>query len=709
MGPNVEIHKRVTPSFRNLVGCLLFLTTLGWAQEKAPHEYAWEDPTKIKTANTCRQCHVAEYEVWAKTGHAKGFKTLHRRKSAEAIAEKMGFDLIKRESLCLTCHYTPIIKNDTLRAVSGVSCESCHGASADWLTVHNQYGGKGFTYENETPEHKANRIKTTREMGMRRPSDLYPVASRCFQCHTVPHEGLVNKGGHGTGSSDFELVEWSQGEIRHNFFESFLTGDGTVNAERSPERKRLMYVLGRALDVEYSLRGIAVAKEKKRYFKAMSRRLRSATSEVRAIHQRVNMEPLADILALIREARIVPDNETELMEVSTKIGDATKRFLGQYDGSELTILDPLISGDEVAEEFVEAEPVAPTPTGEVVADSSATQAEAEKPADGTSDKPLRAQVQKVAAVPASGAKKSRLRPQSTHKTIGPGKCSGCHEHESQSTWWYEDRHSSSADPFFENSPEYLKIAKLYGLNTAGLARGTVLCMDCHATVVSGRENREVNDGVSCEACHGPAADYLDPHQDGNAGDGLQRSGYLAAIKQGMTPKDHAEKRAQACASCHYITDERLLSAGHTSGKSFDYLKGLASIKHWENDTLSSAQLQTAFQAVKSARGPVPEVRLAREAVVINAPGKQKQDPSKSKRLAKVLRNPENKKVARPAVPRARPLLGNAPSEAVDVGPLALPPFPEIQDNTPLDEVLTLLKQRLEAIHQKVRDKGGKGS
>lgn len=674
-------------------------------QEKVPVEYAWEDPTKIKTADTCRQCHTSEYEVWKKSTHARSFKTLHREEAAEAIAKKMGFNLIKRESLCLTCHYTPIIERGTLRAVSGVSCESCHGASAEWLNIHNQYGGKGFTHENETAEHKAERIKTSRELGMLRPSDLYPVASRCFQCHTVPHEGLVNKGGHGTGSSDFELVSWMQGEVRHNFFESFLTGDGTVNADRSPARKRLMYVLGRTLDVEYSIRGIAVAKEKKRYFKAMSRRLRTAIGEVRAILSQAEIETLEDVLSLVRAAKIVPDNETELLHLANQIGETAKRFLSKHDGSRLAKLDPLVAGESIAETYAEPDQIVSISPKPTTPDSPSPLVPSTSDVDAvtqvTTANSSSSSVKKVPAIPATGAKKSHLRPTSSIKTLGPGKCSGCHSHEVQSTWWFDDAHYSAADPFFEEDPQYLKIARLYELNSTNLTRGRTICMDCHATVVSGKENREVNDGVSCESCHGPAGDYLEPHQDGEASEGLQRKGYLAAIKLGMVAKNDAKKRAESCASCHYITDERLLSAGHESGKDFDYLKGLAAIKHWETSTVEASALKAGYAGALTARGAVPEVRLAREAMVSAKKPTKAGSSKKGRPIANLLRDPENKKVARPQVPKPRPVSPVSIRKPIEIKSLALPPFPEIDESMPLEEVLLRLKQRLELLYQRV--------
>ncbi len=81
--------------------CLLSFAASGRLQ--AQHEWAREDPAKIQTAETCGECHVSAYEVWKRTPHATGFKTLHRLKTAEAIAGRMGFKLIKRDSKCLQC------------------------------------------------------------------------------------------------------------------------------------------------------------------------------------------------------------------------------------------------------------------------------------------------------------------------------------------------------------------------------------------------------------------------------------------------------------------------------------------------------------------------------------------------------------------------------------------------------------------------------
>jgi len=76
---------------------------------------------------------------------------------------------------------------------------------------------------------------------------------------------LVNTGGH-AGGRPRELVSWSQGEVRHRFL------SGTKNKKNSQERKRMLYLVGRVVDLEYRLRGRAKATKKATYGVAMAKR-----------------------------------------------------------------------------------------------------------------------------------------------------------------------------------------------------------------------------------------------------------------------------------------------------------------------------------------------------------------------------------------------------------------------------------------------------
>ena len=587
-------------------------------------EYAQIDPHKVVTAEKCGECHIQEAEVWKRTPHATGFKTLHKKEQAETIAKKMGFRLIKRDSLCFSCHYTPVVQSGKIRVVSGVSCESCHGAGADYLDIHNVYG-EGFDHDSEPPGHRRTRIADSRRAGMRRPSDLYPVAANCFSCHTVPLERLVNQGGHTTGSGGFELVEWTQGEIRHNFLKSSLDGADPVNVERSMSRKRVIYVVGRALDLEYSVRGLAKARTDGIYAKAMSRRVRSAVSELRAISRFADIPEVDDMMRAVKSVKMVPRNESELLAVADRVQKATRAFLAKPAPSSLASIDDLVrgidpepEGEEGSFEVAEGAVSQPVEGGEPGASggvsgstpsgsggSGATTGPSTGPLGGTT---ATSASRTTKAIGARGPFKTRIRPASSHRTIGPGNCSGCHSE--QNRWWFGHAHSKSVDPFFDGQTKNLQIARLYGVKLSAMTTGRAVCMDCHGTIVSGKESREVLDGVSCESCHGAAADWLEPHKN-EAGKelGRRRPGHLAALELGKADLRQMRKRAETCTGCHYITEPRLLSAGHPSGAGFDYVKGMNGVRHWQQ-RMPDTEIASATRAVVASRGPVPRVQVA---------------------------------------------------------------------------------------------------
>lgn len=131
---------------------------------------------------------------------------------------------------------------------------------------------------------RAARLAKAESLGMRLTDDIYTLAMNCFQCHTVPKEELVNKGQHPAGS-DFELVAWSHGEVRHNF----LNDDAKARAEQdknndsSPEVKQIFYVVGKCLDLEFALRGLASATEEGTYLTAMGERAQNAYDALKAL------------------------------------------------------------------------------------------------------------------------------------------------------------------------------------------------------------------------------------------------------------------------------------------------------------------------------------------------------------------------------------------------------------------------------------------
>lgn len=295
------------------------------------------DPAKTLGPESCGECHKDTFAIWKETHHAKSFRTLPRSDEARAIAKELGIKRIKRAPLCLSCHFTSTLKNEKERPIAAISCESCHGAGQDWIDIHSDYGGRDVTRDSETATHKTERIATSEGAGMIRPQRMVQWAKNCYQCHTVPQERLVNVGGHAAGSA-FELVSWSQGEVRHNVW---FTG-GKSNPEAAKERKRIMYIVGRTLDLTFALQGVAKSTEKARYAVAMAKRAMAATVEVQKIADLVTISEIDEILSIANTVDLKLNNETALMAASEKITAAIEAFAANRDGGSLEAIDSLI-------------------------------------------------------------------------------------------------------------------------------------------------------------------------------------------------------------------------------------------------------------------------------------------------------------------------------------------------------------------------------
>lgn len=300
------------------------------------------DPSKVMTAEACAKCHANEVAVWKQTPHFRTYEELSRRPRAKEICGKMGLRSVKRSEVCIQCHFTQKMKNGKARPVSGISCESCHGASKDWLTAHNDYGGPTATRESETPTHKTARLEQCESLGMRNTRDFYSIASSCFNCHTVPNEELVNVGGHRAGTEDFELVAWSQGMIRHNF----LRGNNERNVESTPEKLRLMFVIGLIADLEYSVRATAKATEKSEFGLTVANRAAKKAVELYELQQKLNHPDLEAVLKVFAPAQLRIKNATQLEEIANQIQVIGKRFAKQNDGTKLALVDEYLPAKE---------------------------------------------------------------------------------------------------------------------------------------------------------------------------------------------------------------------------------------------------------------------------------------------------------------------------------------------------------------------------
>lgn len=299
------------------------------------------NPHNVVGYDSCEKCHGAEVSVWKQTPHHDTFLTLHRRPEAKKIADAMGISSFKEDSECIKCHYTMKSHGDDLDAISGVSCESCHGAAKDWLTVHNDYGGENITRDTESADHRTQRLLDSIAGGMRNPVNVYLVARSCYRCHTVPSERLVNVGGHNEGSLDFEIVSWSQGTVRHNFIRSA----GKQNAPSDRARIRKMFVSGMIADLEFSLRATASATEKAAFGVNAAKRASRASKRLAAAQRKINDDSLGEILSVFAGVKLKLNNYDQLIEAADSIAALGVRFAATADGAALEAIDKYIPAE----------------------------------------------------------------------------------------------------------------------------------------------------------------------------------------------------------------------------------------------------------------------------------------------------------------------------------------------------------------------------
>ncbi|HYH42969.1 MAG TPA: multiheme c-type cytochrome, partial [Burkholderiales bacterium] len=127
------------------------------------------------------------------------------------------------------------------------------------------------------------------------------------------------------------------------------------------------------------------------------------------------------------------------------------------------------------------------------------------------------------------------------------------------TWSRRDKHARAYTVLLNDRSR--EIMKRLGLKEA--AHQSALCLDCHSHNVDAPQRGDrfvLSDGVTCEACHGPAGRWIRSHVQRGAkhGDNLAR---------GMYPtRDHVE-RAKLCLSCHFgnaqkFVTHKMMAAGH---------------------------------------------------------------------------------------------------------------------------------------------------
>jgi hypothetical protein len=128
------------------------------------------------------------------------------------------------------------------------------------------------------------------------------------------------------------------------------------------------------------------------------------------------------------------------------------------------------------------------------------------------------------------------------------------------TWSRVDKHATRAyQVLFEERSE--RIVRNLGLKQT--AHETRVCIECHtyAPPVQWRGERfKLSDGVSCEACHGPAGPWIESHV-------AQGATHAGNVAHGLYPANEPLAQARLCLSCHFgnkdkLVTHRMMGAGH---------------------------------------------------------------------------------------------------------------------------------------------------
>ena len=157
------------------------------------------------------------------------------------------------------------------------------------------------------------------------------------------------------------------------------------------------------------------------------------------------------------------------------------------------------------------------------------------------------------------------------KYTGPGSCAApsCHGgvqprnttnvlQNEYSTWVVKDKHANAYTVL--SNPVAVRMAKILGLQSASTAPKCLACHSLDVPADARAKTFDATDGVSCEACHGPASNWLGPHT--TSGWTHQQS-----IDAGMYDARDLIHRGEKCLSCHLgsrekVVDHEMIAAGH---------------------------------------------------------------------------------------------------------------------------------------------------
>lgn len=114
----------------------------------------------------------------------------------------------------------------------------------------------------------------------------------------------------------------------------------------SPERRRMLYIMGVMVELEESLRAVGKATQKDKYAVTMAKRAQLAAKRMASVAAAVNLPETDAIMAAVKQAKLSLNNEDQLSGIADTIGAQARAVAEKYDGSGMASLDPMIPGED---------------------------------------------------------------------------------------------------------------------------------------------------------------------------------------------------------------------------------------------------------------------------------------------------------------------------------------------------------------------------
>src|SRR6266849_5222875 len=225
-------------------------------------------------------------------------------------------------------------------------------------------------------------------------------------------------------------------------------------------------------------------------------------------------------------------------------------------------------------------------------------------------------------------------PADAGKYTGPGSCSSTSCHGSvrpradnrifqneYSIWVVKDKHAKAYEALTGQVGE--RIGRTLGV---GKSEQAAKCLACHALDVpanSRAKTFELNEGVTCESCHGPASAWLGPHT-------TRGWTHEQSVAAGMYDTRNLVRRTEKCLSCHLGTQEKfvdheMIAAGHPD--LYFELDSFSSVmpRHWKTPRESApgvAAENAAWAGVREwGTGQAVQLRASPDRIAWRARGK----------------------------------------------------------------------------------------